>query len=171
MRSAASHGLLSWIWAACLDFYADMDKSSLCSWPSTTTSTAAWKRWSHERLDARDFAWSNGEVRPKKKPWSLSREDTLVPPSAAKNTSRPLSLMPVKRHHGIAMSKSVSPQALRHGDEGGIAVPRRVGVEEGRGTPPGRVPSLWRSFLLQAAGQLKASVSVCIRVCVWVHKH
>ena len=152
MRSAASHGLLSWIWAACLDFYADMDKSSLCSWPSTTTSTAAWKRWSHERLDARDLAWSNGEVRPKKKLWSLSREDTLVPPSAAKNDSRPLSLMPVKGHHGIAKSKSVSPQALRHGDEGGIAVPRRVGVEEGRGTPPGRVPSLWRSFLLQAAG-------------------
>ncbi len=87
-------------------------------------------------------------MRPKKKPWSLSREDTLVPPSAAKNTSRPLSLMPVKRHHGIAMSKSVSPQALRHGDEGGIVVPLRVGVEEGAG----RVPSLWRSFLLQAAG-------------------
>ena len=76
-------------------------------------------------------------MRPKKKPWSLSREDT---------DSRQLSVMPVKRHNGIAKSKSVSPQALRHGDEGGIVVPRRVGVEEGR------LPSLWRSFLLQAAG-------------------
>jgi hypothetical protein len=144
----------------------DKDKASLCSWPSNTSAASAWKRWSHERLNPRDVAWS-GEVRPKKKPWSLSGYDALGPPSVANRRClplapvRPVSLSPVKQQYRIAKSKSISPQSLRpsrkafDGEQIGIAQLRDPSVslppsraEEGTG----RVPLLWRSFLLQAAG-------------------
>ena len=134
----------------------DRDKASLCS---NASAASAWKRWrSHERLAPRDFAWSNGEVRPKKKPWSLSGYDPLGPPSVANRRRlphvpvRPASLSPVKQQHRIAKAKSISPQSLRPSrDQIGIRDPS-VSLPHSRAEERTRVPLLWRSYLLQAAG-------------------